>query len=838
MPLWRSRPSGTGPERGLIFRGPCVIQCGHHKTMKSPSFSVYAALFLARPVIALSCLQGAGCASHPSVAGPSPGPPQVGSPSPMRGVSATESPTGAAGGSAAAAVPTGPPDVVELRPLPLPAADPDFSSFVDPFIGTQGAGNVFPGPTLPFGLVKLGPDTTTQNANAGYTSDGDIVGFSHLHVSGTTGAPKYGVVTLLPTTGPLQISGNASPRAGESAAVGYYATRLSRYDIAAELSATRRAGFHRYVFPATKDAHILLDAGHVLTAALRAETQMCTGGAISAVSPTKIEGYGRYRGGWNLGREFKVFFCASTDTPAARLGTWRDTTVHAGGHNEPDKGTPVGAFWSYVTTAGQAIAVKVGISFMDSAAACASASSEIKSWDLGAVRRAAKEAWNEVLGHVVVDGVGAGEAEKKIFYTALYRAHLMPTDRSGENPAWKSKEPYYDDHVALWSTFRTLHPLLTLLQPDRESEIVRSMIDIYQHEDYLPDGRSGNDNGRTQGGSNGDIVLADAIVKKLPDLKATAVFDALIKDAETPPADPRKQGRGGLADYNLFGYVTTAYERAGIRTLEYSQDDWGIAQVARVLGRDGDFRRFVKRAGNWAHLWNPGLTADGIKGFIGPRNPDETWVPDFSVGQSGGMGSFLYESDSWQSSFDVPHDVRALMAKAGGAADFVRRLDTLFDKGHFRVGNPVAYFIPNLYIWAGRPDKTAQRVREIAARNFSAHPGGLPGSDAGGALSAWYAFAAMGFYPNAGSDHYLIAAPRFGRTVIRLGHGREFTIIAQDLSEGNRYVRGAQLGGKPLTQAWFRHADITGGNTLVLGMGARPSTWGANTPPPSMSDRP
>ncbi len=730
--------------------------------------------------------------------------------------------------------PAAAPETLDLAPLPPLPGDPDFSAFVDPFIGTQGGGNVFPGPALPFGMVKLGPDTT-KLGTAGYTADGDIVGFSHLHMSGVGGGPKYGVVLLVPTTGPLQVADHASPRADEIASVGRYAVRLTRYDVKVELGATRRAGFHRYTFPATRDAHILLDAGHLLTATFRPESQHLMGAAIMAVGATKIEGYGRYSGGWNLGREYKVFFCAMADMPAASWGTWHGTTTRSGARSEPDKGTPVGAYWNYETTAGQVVNVKVGVSFLGTAAACQSVTDEIPAWDLGIVRSAAVRAWNDVLGRIVIDGAGADAQAKTIFYTALYHAHLMPTDRTGENPRWKSAEPSYDDHAAVWDTFRTLHPLLTLVAPDRESAIVRSMIDVYQHDGYLPDGRSGNDNGRTQGGSNGDVVVADAFVKGLSGIDYQAAYDALIKDAETPPPDARKEGRGGLADYTLLGYVSTTYERAGTRTLEYSLDDWAIAQVARGLGRDGDFRRFKKRAGNWANLWNPALAADGFTGFIGARKVDESWVADFSLTAGGGWGDFFYQGDSWLYSLDVPHDVRALIARCGGPEAFVRRLDVLFDRGHWRIDSAPASFIPMLYLWAGRPDRAADRVRAALAI-FKVTPDGLPGSDRAGALSAWYVFAAMGIVPNAGTDQYLIVPPRFGRTVVRLGNGKELVIVARGLGGQNRYIRAANLGGKPLTQAWFRHGDLKQGNTLTLGMGPSPSDWGTTTPPPSMSD--
>lgn len=710
------------------------------------------------------------------------------------------------------------------------------SRYVDPFIGVDGNGNVFPGPTLPFGMVKLGPDTD-QNGNAGYTSAGKILGFSHLHVSGTGGGPKYGVILLAPTIGKLEVSEYGSDRADESAQVGYYTVKLTHYDVKAELTASRRVGFHRYTFTRGEESHILLDVGHFLKASYALESQRFVGGKVQFTSDSEVQGYGRYAGGWNLGREYKVYFCARFDTPSESHGTWLNEQIHSSNTEEAGAGQKLGAFLSYETKPGQVINAKVGISFISSDQACRNIQAEVPGWDFERVRRANIKAWDGVLANVIVQT--KSQDLKTAFYTALYHSMLMPSDRTSENPGWQSHEPYYDDYYTIWDTFRTTNPLLTLIQPNREVDIVRSAIDIYRHDGYMPDGRSGNDNGRTQGGSNAEILIADAFVKGLTGIDYQSAYRAMIKDAEAPPADPVKEGRGGIPDYNTKGYVSLAFKLSASKTLEYSYDDFAIAEVARGLGKTADFRRYLGRASNWTNLWDPSVRDGAVTGFIRPRNADGSWLTPFTTTKAGTWPDYFYEADSWEYSLDAPQDVRQLVQKSGGPKKFIERLDLLFDNKHIDVGDEPAFLDPLLYIWAGRPDRTADRVRQILDRSFNATRSGLPGNDDSGAMSSWFIFQNLGFYPNAGQDYYLITAPRFSKSTIHLNNGREFMVIANHLDDAEhpgRYVQSATLNGRPLDQAWFRHADIKNGGVLVLNMGDSPSNWGTQSPPPSLSD--
>jgi putative alpha-1,2-mannosidase len=252
--------------------------------------------------------------------------------------------------------------------------------------------------------------------------------------------------------------------------------------------------------------------------------------------------------------------------------------------------------------------------------------------------------WNAELAKLQL--TGETEAQRHQLYTAIYHVMMMPVDRTGENPNWSSAEPYYDDYYAIWDTYRSSSPLLTLISPDRQRDIIRSLVDIYRHTGYMPDARSGNDNGRTQGGSNANVVVADAYVKGLQGIDYKTAFEAMLHDSEVPPQNAQKEGRGGLKDYNERGYITTADERAGSRTVEYAYDDFAIAEVACGLGEKQQAARALARTHNFEHLWDADMTVSGFKGFLRPRKPDGSWAEPYLVVR-GTWPDFMYEGDIW-----------------------------------------------------------------------------------------------------------------------------------------------------------------------------------------------
>lgn len=725
----------------------------------------------------------------------------------------------------------------------------DYVDYVDPLIGTEGDGNTFPGTATPFAIVKLGPDVGDRRSNSGYRRNGKINGFSHTHVSGTGGGPKYGNILFTPTSGKLDIQDYASNRDNQVVSAGQYSVDLVDHQVHVDLTSSHSVGFHKYIFSGDQEKHILVDLnsflgkGHCCN-----EAQELVGSEVHIISPDRIEGYSRVRGGWNIGRAYTVYFSAQFDKPADSYGVWTNSTVYPNQDIAVDEGQATGAYFTYQLDCGGQVQIKVGISFVSIGKARANLEKEIPHWDFGKAISSAKNAWNEVLANVEVEG---SEDRKAIFYTALYHTMLMPTDRTGENPDWNGNgTPYYDDFYAIWDTFRATSPLLLLIQPDRQREIVNSLIDIYSQEGYFPDARSGNDSGVTQGGSNVDMVIADAFVKDLSGIDYRTAYAGMVKHAEVPPGgDERKYGRGGLIDYNSLGYVSTDFERAGTRTLEYAANDWAIATVANGLGQKADYEKYRARAGNWANLWRD-MKHDSFTGFIMPRAKDGSWVDDLTTNHGtddgrkktiittltdGTWPDFFYESHSWEYSFYVPHDMNALIAKIGGKDAFTRRLDNFFAKDYHHIQNEPGFLTPILYVYSGRHDKTAEQVSRIVKSRYNSTASGIPGNDDAGSMSAWFAFHAMGFFPNTGQDVYVITTPIFEKTTIHLENDRTFVVETTNLSDRNIYIASATLNGKPLDQAWFRHTEIKEGGHLLLNMSHAPTTWGTKNPPPSMS---
>jgi predicted alpha-1,2-mannosidase len=743
----------------------------------------------------------------------------------------------------------------------------NLSKYVDPFIGTQGGGNTFPGASYPFGMVKLGPDCGDLQSNMGYLKDGKIRGFSHLHVSGTGGGPKYGNILVYPFMGDVRETGYGSERGKETAKAGYFSAELTEGNIKAELTCTHKTGIHRYTFKNSGKAGILIDAGSFLGKATCCfENQNLVGSEIKVISNTEISGYNRISGGWNAGSPFSVYFYAIFNTPAETFGTWKSGNKHANNKTEFDSGEPVGAWFVYNNNSQKQIEVRVGISFVSEEKAKENCKKEAVGVTFEQALENAKAAWDNYLQRVEVESENTIERTK--FYTALYHTLLQPSDRTGENAGWQNTIPYYDDFYCIWDTYRTNHPLYKIIAPEKETAIINALIDIYEHEGYMPDGRSGNSNGRTQGGSNADMVVAEAILKNLKGIDYEKCYEAMLKNAEVQPGgNERKEGRGGLADYNNIGYVSTNYERAGTRTVEYAANDWAIAECALKLGKKSDYEKYSKRAQNWMNLWKP-IESEGAKGFIMPRKANGDWdedyteatfdyvadinpnlvglnpVPDkyktktkFTVLTGGSWPNFFYESHSWEYSLYVPHDVKQLIVKCGGQDAFVARLDTFFKKNYYSIANEPGFLAPALYIYAGCNDKTILQVNGLLKKHYSEKADGIPGNDDSGAMSSWYAFNTIGFFPNAGQDVYLIGSPHFKKVTIMLGaEGKKLLVMADNLSDKNIFIKAAELNGKPLNQAWMRHGDIENGGILKFTMTDKPTGWGKNNLPPSQSD--
>jgi predicted alpha-1,2-mannosidase len=711
---------------------------------------------------------------------------------------------------------------------PAPRAPVDL---VDPFIGVDWHGQAFLGATAPFGMVKVGPDMESfdgKPSGSGYRSGGRVLGFSHLHLSGASG--KYGNVRIMPATGELDFADLASPANQEVAVPGYYAATLTRPQVRAEMTSTGRSALHRYTFRSDAPAHLTVRLDRVLTQGGGREGQRFLGASLAIDSARAISGVGRYEGGWNMGAEYRVYFVILADQDADGVRSWSKDGFSPARKLTVDGDTPIGATFDYAGKAGRTVNLRVGISFVSVEQARRNA---MQDRDFATARASVTEAWRKALAPIEVEG--GRESDRRQFYTALYHTMMMPSDRTGENPKWQSSEPYYDDYHAIWDTFRSAWPLMTMIHPDRSRDMLRSLIDIYRHEGWMPDARAGNSNGRTQGGSNADVVVADAWVKGMKGIDYKTALAAMIKDATVTPEDPEKVGRGGISDYIAKGYISTDFPRAGSRTVEYAYDDFAIAQVACGLGQKDVARRYLAQSGNFANLFDPGMTVGGVKGFLRPRRPDGTWAAPY-LERRGTWPDFFYEGDIWTYSVYAPQDMARLIGLAGGPDAFTARLDLTFDRLLFDMTNEPGFLMPMLYHYVGRPDKSADRIIDYRSKAYLDERGGTPGAEDSGAMSSWLVFHSMGFFPVAGQDLYLIGTPRFTHSRIDLGDGHSFVVDAPGAEDpANRYVQRAELNGRPIARAWFRHSEIAQGGHLVLHMGPSPSDFGTRELPPSLS---
>lgn len=638
---------------------------------------------------------------------------------------------------------------------------------VDPLIGSEGEGRVFVGPCMPFGMAKPGPDAVSM-PNAGWAPMPEAVkGFSQTHVSGTGGGQKYGNILIQPirqTDRPAMKELLLSD--GRRAPVPVYASRrqhervaLACYDctyengIRTEVTAADRCALYRF----HGAEGLLVDAASFLgmdTIPDKREAQQYVDSHIELRGDRDICGSTTIRGGWNNGGPYTVYFWLQSDTPLTpELPVGTDPALSA------DTAVRNGPFYALVRWTAAVANVKVGISYVSTDQARRNIVARSFDEQLAETRRT----WAGMLARIPYQGT---RKEMRMFYTALYHTLLMPTDKTNENPRWEGG-PYFDDYYALWDTYRTSFPLLMDYYPERAAPMVQALLEIYKHDSYLPDARSGDCNGRTQGGSNAEVVLADAYARGLKGIDYDLALEAMVKDAEVPPADDEKEGRGGLAEYNRLGYIPYGTPRAGTRTVEYSYDDWCIALLARGLGREDLHVKYMARSRNWRNLWRADYEWQGMRGFIMPRDAQGRWLDSVPWGRSQlfhphisyrpdtnaapwnlpWWNTFFYEALSAEYSLCVPHDVPGLASLCGGDSAFRRRLDTFFDRGHYNVGNEPSFLTPYLYHYIGRPDLSARRVTQIVNRHFSDRADGLPGNDDSGAMSSWLVWAMLGKYP-------------------------------------------------------------------------------------------
>jgi predicted alpha-1,2-mannosidase len=662
-----------------------------------------------------------------------------------------------------------------------------------------------------------------------------------------------GDVLLMPTVGALQLEPGTkeNPDAGyrsrfshdqESASPGYYSVFLKDYKIRAELTATNRVGFHKYTFPQSSDAHIILDLvssiynydGKVLWSQLRIENN------------TTITGF-RQTKGWAADRH--LYFAIKFSKPFESYGVANEQEEMYRGfgktgkllENYPDVGgRKLKAYFNFKTNAGEVIYVKVAISSVGIDGALKNLEAEVPGWDFDGVREAAKRAWSQELGKITVEG---SRKEKENFYTAAYHTMLAPVTYMDVDGHYRGLDQnihlargFTNYHIfSLWDTYRAEHPLFTITQPARDADMIQSMLAHQEQSVHhiLPIWSFGSNETWTMIGYHAVPVIADAYLKGIRIGDAAAAFAAMKRSATYAPY-------GGLGAYMKYGYVPIDLEKEGAsKTLEYAYDDWTIAQMARALGRAGDYKEFYRRAASFRNIYDPATGFMRAKKTNGAFN--EPFDPIYAQ-----YGSDYTEGNAWQYTWYVPQDVEGLINLMGGRAKFIEKLDTLFTLkgdeekykqvediagliGQYAHGNEPSQHIAYLYAYAGAPWKTQERIHQIMNNLFDSTPEGISGNEDCGQMSAWYIFSSMGFYPVCpASLEYVIGKPGLKKAVINLAGGRTFTIIAHNLSDTNIYIQSATLNGRKYEKSYLRHEDIIRGGTLVFEMGPQPNkSWGS-----------
>jgi predicted alpha-1,2-mannosidase len=727
---------------------------------------------------------------------------------------------------------------------------------VDPFIGTGGEGHTYPGATVPFGMVQLSPDTRIQPREkaygwaAGYRyDDSSIVGFSHTHFSGT-GHSDLGDILLMPFTGNpgLERGDPEKPRSGyasrfrhadEKAEPGYYAVTLDDYKVRAELTTSTRVGVHRYAFPKGTDAKVLLDMrtsmydypGKVLWSRVRVRAD----GTVTGFRETR---------GWAPGRQ--LFFAMRFSRPLAghELHNTEQDIVYKGfpppGEKDPAQRAQIEGRQLVGTFAfgklDAPLVVKVAISPVSEAGAIANLDAEVADFDFDRVRAQAKQDWTQALSVLDID---APEHARRSAYTALYHTMLGPTlfmdadgqYRGSDNAVHRADGFTHYSTFSLWDTYRALHPLLTLVQPEkRNSDFVNSMLAHHEHSPYgmLPVWSFHGLEDWCMIGYHAVPVIADAYVKGIRGFDADKALKAMVETANYGPYD-------GIAQYRELGYVPIDEEgEAASKTLEYAFDDWTIARMAQAMGKADIAATFDKRAGNWRNAF------DKDTGFMRARKRDGSFRTPFDPSASG-YGTDYTEGNAWQYSWYVPQDVAGLAAAHGGSDNLLARLDEVFNAkvdpsifehmeditgliGWYAHGNEPSHHVAYLYSYAGQPWRTQARLKQIMDTQYADRPDGLAGNDDVGQMSAWYVFTALGFYPVApGSGEYILGRPFLPRTAMRLPNGKTFTIVAEGLDDKHTYVGSVSLNGKPLQRTFLRHDEILAGGELRFTMQAEPN---------------
>lgn len=704
----------------------------------------------------------------------------------------------------------------------------DLARYVDPMIGTGGTGHTFPGASVPFGMVQLSPDTRLRGweSCAGYYhADKQIYGFSHTHLSGT-GIEDYGDILFAPTIGEpelfaregdLSMNGYASTfsHEREKAEAGYYRVHLDEGNILAEMTATTRVGLHRYTFPAGSEANVILDLTH---------RDKVLDSNLKIVGNNRIEGF-RRSSSW--AKDQIVYFVAEFSKPFTEYGVAIDDKKPENSVNNQSKN--IKAYFRFDTKDDQKILLKVAISPVSIEGARKNLQGELPDWSFEKVRQDARNEWNKELNKIQVSGGSPDQLTN--FYTSLYHLFLVPNTFSDVDGKYlgldknvhtaKDFKPY--TIFSLWDTFRGAHPLYTILQQKRTNDFVKTFLAHFEQGGRLPVWELAANETDTMIGYHSVSVIADAYAKNIRGFDAEKAFEAMKHSAELD--------HFGLVGYKRQGYITSEDEQESVsKTLEYAYNDFCIAQMAKMLGKTSDYKKYSRRAAFYKNIY------DQETGFMRPKK-NGNWITPFAPSEV----TFHYtEANSWQYSFFVPQDVSGLIDLYGGKKNFTKKLDELFSTevkltgreqpditgliGQYAHGNEPSHHIAYLYNYAGEPWKTQKIVRRILDEFYKPAPDGLIGNEDCGQMSAWYILSALGFYQvNPSQPVYAFGTPIFKKAKINLENGKSFVIRAENVSKENIYIQSAALNGKEHKKSFFNHNDLTNGGVLAFRMGAKPN---------------
>ncbi|GKT44207.1 putative secreted glycosidase [Colletotrichum spaethianum] len=656
---------------------------------------------------------------------------------------------------------------------------------------------------------------------------------------------------------------------------GYFSVDLTN-TVRAEMTASEHTALYRFNFSPDEtvsyaDAvnHDTIDAvsSPLILIDLTDIAQSRTSGGIQVYESGRVIGDGTFRPSFGQGN-YKAFFCADF-----RGATIRKSGVFEGENPREDQKhlsefvrgihNPTGAAGAWLhfeRPKNNQILARVGLSFVSVDKACQNAENEIPKFDFKGTVRAAQSAWSEKLSVVELDTTGVSEEMKTTFWSGLYRSLLSPQNYTGENPLWESSEPYFDSFYCIWDSFRAQHPLLTIVDPEAQTQMVRALLDIYRFVGKLPDCRMSFCKGFSQGGSNADIVIADAYLKNITNgVDWKTAYEAVVSDAEVAPQHFGVEGRGNLESWFGLGYIaqdhmdkvsTGPHSRSVSRTVEYAYDDFCIAEMAQGLGHNEDFVKYMQRSANWQNLWNPDqqdviqdknskeVERTGFTGFLMPKlmngsftyqntricSPNtEQHLCYFDTAQA------TYEGSSWLYSFFAPQDMATLIKLMGGREAFVGRLEYYHSGNIVYMGNEQAFLTVFQFHYAGRPGLSSRTTRSYIPSQFNATINGIPGND-DCAMGAFSALAMMGFFPVAGQDVYLLIPPFFPEVRLKSRGAKPAVIrkVARDdkeLADGI-YIQSATLDGKPYTKNWISHEFFYHGGVLELTVGSKEGDWG------------